>query len=753
MKNNMKKILKIIFIGLLCLPFFVSADTVATWVDKSPGDGIIYPKLINGSYPSVSAPYVTATSTTISSTFAGGIDVTKGLDENGDADVFDITVPLGGTTYAERISGYYTDTHVLDGEYKTTNASISNFFGWEDSSLFSPIASGKSMWSFGAAPVIGGSQNISNVYGFLSSPFTSGVLAPYSGTADNVDLFEALSTWNSGTATNYSLFHGSINSIGASVANLYGLRIGDLTQGTLTNFAIKTGLGKVSFGDSVGISSTTPGTSLSIGNTGANTINISPTATSTFGSGLNIRTGCFSINGVCSGAGTVSSVAMTVPTFLSVAGSPVTTSGTLAVSLSGTALPVANGGTGATTFGQGWIFTPGGTTALAASTSPTVDHITATSTTLYNRLPNIKSGDSVTAKLNIESTAGNGTTDAINLNVGNNGATKAVTVAHSGTAVRVGVSNIAPATVLDIGTPNDGTDKIVTINFDSGETAGVYFGDNFNSWTTLFGGDEIIKAYNGLKIMGSSNNLGGTDPWFTLSNYTNAADFAVKLNGNIGFGTTTPVLRVDVNGAMLLEPTTTPSNIYKGMVWHDSTQNQLTYTNGNTFYQGGNLYTATADKTITSTSPTTAFSSTKIGVTTIAANTLKVGQKFTIWGAGYYSTPLGNTSTVTIATSFGGTALSTVTTGIFPASATNLPFDFNLSCTVRSIGASGTLVCDGTFNYSTALTAVAKTSNSLSTVGTITVDTTVAAALDVKVNWSAVTTQTATVQESKIDFQ
>lgn len=49
------------------------------------------------------------------------------------------------------------------------------------------------------------------------------------------------------------------------------------------------------------------------------------------------------------GGGTVSSVAMTVPAFLSIAGSPITSSGTLAVSLSGTALPVLNGGTGSTT--------------------------------------------------------------------------------------------------------------------------------------------------------------------------------------------------------------------------------------------------------------------------------------------------------------------------------------------------------------------------------------------------------------------
>jgi hypothetical protein len=47
--------------------------------------------------------------------------------------------------------------------------------------------------------------------------------------------------------------------------------------------------------------------------------------------------------------GTVSSVAATVPAFLSISGSPITTSGTLAITYSGTALPIANGGSGATT--------------------------------------------------------------------------------------------------------------------------------------------------------------------------------------------------------------------------------------------------------------------------------------------------------------------------------------------------------------------------------------------------------------------
>jgi hypothetical protein len=62
--------------------------------------------------------------------------------------------------------------------------------------------------------------------------------------------------------------------------------------------------------------------------------------------------------------GTVTSVAATVPSFLSISGSPITTSGTLAIGLSGTALPVANGGTGVTTS------TGSGNNVL--STSPTL---------------------------------------------------------------------------------------------------------------------------------------------------------------------------------------------------------------------------------------------------------------------------------------------------------------------------------------------------------------------------------------------
>lgn len=74
---------------------------------------------------------------------------------------------------------------------------------------------------------------------------------------------------------------------------------------------------------------------------------------------------------VPAGSGSVTSVAASVPAFLSVAGSPITTNGTLAITYSGTALPVANGGTGATSL---TAYAPvfGGTTSTGAVQSGTV---------------------------------------------------------------------------------------------------------------------------------------------------------------------------------------------------------------------------------------------------------------------------------------------------------------------------------------------------------------------------------------------
>ena len=112
---------------------------------------------------------------------------------------------------------------------------------------------------------------------------------------------------------------------------------------------------------------------LLIGNSTGNTLT---PATLTAGSGVTITNGTGSIQIAFTGpgSGSVTSVAATVPAFLSVAGSPITSSGTLAISLSGTALPVANGGTGATTLAAAGITTLTGTETLTNKTltAPTI---------------------------------------------------------------------------------------------------------------------------------------------------------------------------------------------------------------------------------------------------------------------------------------------------------------------------------------------------------------------------------------------
>src|SRR5579883_3222000 len=96
-------------------------------------------------------------------------------------------------------------------------------------------------------------------------------------------------------------------------------------------------------------------TSLRAGAQGATNINyvLPITAPASNGQVLSSTTGG-TMSWITPGTGSVTSVGMTVPGFLSISGSPITSSGTLAVGYSGTALPVANGGTGSTT-----AFTPG----------------------------------------------------------------------------------------------------------------------------------------------------------------------------------------------------------------------------------------------------------------------------------------------------------------------------------------------------------------------------------------------------------
>jgi len=94
----------------------------------------------------------------------------------------------------------------------------------------------------------------------------------------------------------------------------------------------------------------------------------------------------WSAGGGSGGSGTVTSVAATVPSFLTVSGSPITTAGTLAISYSGTALPIANGGTGGTT--AAGALSSLGASPVAGSTSLTTLGTVTTGTWNANPIAN-----------------------------------------------------------------------------------------------------------------------------------------------------------------------------------------------------------------------------------------------------------------------------------------------------------------------------------------------------------------------------
>jgi hypothetical protein len=182
------------------------------------------------------------------------------------------------------------------------------------------------------------------------------------GTAANVTSVVAVANGGTGTTTP-ALVAGTNVTITGTWPNQTIAASGGGGSGTVTSVSVASANG---FAGSVANATTTPaitvstsitgvlkgnGTAISAASAGTDyqaPITLTTTGTSgaaTFVSNtLNIPQ--YSGGG---GSGTVTSVNATVPAFLSVTGGPITTTGTLAISYSGTALPIANGGTGATT--------------------------------------------------------------------------------------------------------------------------------------------------------------------------------------------------------------------------------------------------------------------------------------------------------------------------------------------------------------------------------------------------------------------
>jgi len=213
----------------------------------------------------------------------------------------------------------------------------------------------------------GGSGNVTFNGGISANPANKNIsLSPTgtgsvtinpatAGSMNNVVIGATTPLAITGTTITATTFSGSGASL-TSIPNSALVNSAITINGTSTSLG-----GSISVGSVTAVSATAPITS-----SGGATPDIAMPAATGSVNGYLTSTDWTTFNG--KGSGTVTSVAATVPSFLSVTGSPITSSGTLAIALSGTALPAANGGTGLTSPGtNGNVLTSNGTAWVSSA--------------------------------------------------------------------------------------------------------------------------------------------------------------------------------------------------------------------------------------------------------------------------------------------------------------------------------------------------------------------------------------------------
>ena len=171
--------------------------------------------------------------------------------------------------------------------------------------------------------------------------------------------------------------------------------------------------------------------------------------------------------GYTSNTGTVTSVAATVPAMFSIAGSPITTSGSLDITYSGTALPIANGGTGqvtqanaitalAGTQTSGYYLRSDGTnTALAAIQAADVPTLNQNTTGQAGSVAN-----ALTAGTGISYSVGTTYNGSVAVTINNSAPDQTVTltggtgISTSGTYPSFTITNTLPMVYPGAGIPN-----------------------------------------------------------------------------------------------------------------------------------------------------------------------------------------------------------------------------------------------------------------------------------------------------------
>lgn len=275
------------------------------------------------------------------------------------------------------------------------------------------------------------------------------------------------------------------------------------------------------------------------------------------------------------GSGTVTSVGISAPSIFSVSGSPVTTAGTLSLSYSGTALPIANGGTGATSAGAA-LTALGGVSGPGSSTDTALARWSSTGGTAL-----LNSGVTLDGSNNM-SGLGNLTVGSSLTVTGNISSIKGVTYIFP-------ESQGAASSVLT----NDGSGRLTW----SAAAGGGVTGSGANTYVTYWTGtgtvtgtsDFIFDTINKLVTVGDTNAngvfRGGT-------NGNSAPTYSFKSLTNYGMSAQTNLLQFATAGSYLM-------GLYNnGSIKSMDVQTAITWGSDNTYdigvyegasYSGGNI--------------------------------------------------------------------------------------------------------------------------------------------------------------------
>ena len=258
--------------------------------------------------------------------------------------------------------------------------------------------------------------------------------------------------------------------------------------------------------------------------------------------------------------GTVTSVAATVPSFLSISGSPITTSGTLAISLSGTALPTTSGGTNLTSFTSGGVVYASSSSALATGSALTFD---GTSLDL----------GTVGAKVNFATTGSatrnyvGGSADGYSLEmVTQRGAIQPLSYKQDFGAGHVW--SVASSTALTLNSTSLYTASGINVGFGTSSTSGARLNvvsTGANSRIAI--GDTAADTYSTLLMYGGSgkynfqlgvqnnvNNAFEITPSTAVNGTTfSTPAFVLNSSGNLGLGVTNPYTTLSVSGNITLQ--------------------------------------------------------------------------------------------------------------------------------------------------------------------------------------------------------